>query len=254
MAAVAPLPAGSRVAFADWPGPQAIALDLALQGAGLLSVPIPAPLTGAALAGALAERGAEVWLAPIEPGVSRKREGGTAGLPWHLIPAWISEEPSGLGGEKTVPSPPLVPGGGAVLAGGRPLSAAELIAAAAAVEAMIPVKSRREILVSCRPLADPAARSLLAWATRTGAALLLEPDRAAGAATAVWARPTLFHGTAQDLAILRRAVERRPFWSRWRRRLPFDRLHTLFVEGDLAAGERSFWEGRGVHLATVPLP
>jgi hypothetical protein len=207
-------------------------LDLALQAAGRISVPLPAEPGGEALAAA-------TWIGP----------GG------YEIPAWIEEAPSGLGASIPSHNPPIPPGpaGGAVLDTGQELTAADLVAAAEAVEALLPRgRSGREILVSCRPLGDPAERRLLAWATWTGAALVLESDRAAGPATAVWARPTLFHGDPGDLAILRRAIIRRRLLPR-RHRLPFGRLHTLFVDGDLPSEERSFWEEWGARVVSWAL-
>ena len=62
----------------------------------------------------------------------------------------------------------------------------------------------RDILVSGRPLSDPAEHRLLAWATLTGAAILFEPDPAAYVPAAAWARPTVFQGTAAEIAALRR--------------------------------------------------
>jgi hypothetical protein len=279
-AELAGLPAGCRAAFAAWPGPQSIALDLALQAAGLLSIPLKA--SNSAFADALASRDAEIW---IEPAGSEPRE-LPAGLPRLALSAWTEEGPSGLGGAGPPASPYLhLPPGGVVLDGGRQLAAADLVVAAAALEALLAPQPRarhwlrwvprtgdwlreapegagpqdqtepaprarrgREILVSFRPLGDPAERQLLAWATWTGAALLLEADRSAGPASAVWARPTLFHGDPEDVAVLRRAADRRHLF---RPRLPFGRLHTILVDGDLPAGDRAFWEGRGVRLVAI---
>jgi hypothetical protein len=243
--------AGTRAAFADWPGPRSIALDLALQAAGLTSTPIPEERTDPEIAAALVLRRAEAW---AEPAGSGRREGAAA-LPRLELPAWGEEGPSGLDAAGPPPSSNLLrPPGGVVLEDGRALSAADLVAAAAAIEGLLPQnRSGREILVSFRPLADPGARQLLAWATFHGAALLLESDRAAGGASAVWARPTLFHGDASDLAVLRRALERRSLLRPIRRRLPFGRLHTIVLEGDLAAEERAFWEERGVRLVRSAL-
>ncbi|MEA2692064.1 MAG: hypothetical protein QOJ16_1451 [Acidobacteriota bacterium] len=244
--ALAGVPLGTRAAFADWPGPLSIALDLALQAAGLISTPIPEELPDPELAAALAARQAEVW---IEPAGSRRREGAAALTRWEL-PAWNEEGPSGLDPSGPPPSLTLLrPAGGVVLEDGRELAAADLVAAAATIEVSLPADRRgREILVAFRSLSDPATRRLLAWATWTGAALLLESDRAAGGASAVWARPTVFHGDASDLAVLRRALAGRRLLRPIRPRLPFGRLHTIFVEGVLPDDERAFWEGRGVRL------
>jgi hypothetical protein len=250
---LAGLPVGGRAAFAAWPGPQPIALDLALQAAGLISLPIPADLSAPALAAVLLAQGVEAW---IEPAGSEPRE-LPSGIPRLELSAWREEGPSGLGGSRVpLPAPPRRPPGGAILGDGSELSAADLVSAAQALEALLfpegPARRGREILVSFRPLAHPVERQLLAWATWTGAAVLFEADRSTGPVSAVWARPTLFHGDAQDLAVLRRAVSRR----RWRwpgRRLPFGRLHTILLDGDLAAEDRSFWEERGVRLLAPPL-
>ncbi|HZF11342.1 MAG TPA: AMP-binding protein [Thermoanaerobaculia bacterium] len=227
---LSPLAAGTRAAFAAAPSPSTIALDLALQGAGLLSVPVPPDLTTADLAAALAERRAEVWVNP---------EGEDLSI-------HFATERDGRSVREA---------GGAVVDGGRVFTARDLIGAATTIEELLPGGRRgREILVSCRPLSDPAERQLLAWAIWSGAALLLEPDRSAGVATAVWARPTLFHGTAAEIALLRQAALRR---RRWRpKRLPFGRLHTLLVDGEpgeLPVGERELWEKRGVRLAAIPV-
>jgi len=247
--ALSSLPPGSRAAFANWPGPLSIALDLALQAAGLTSIPIPAER----LAAALAERRAEIW---VEPAGSEVQE-GAAGLPRYELPAWTAEGPSGLDPAGSPPEPALLRlPGGVVLDDGRELSAAALVAAAEAIEGLLPADRRgREVLVSYRPLADPVTRQLLAWATWRGAALLLEADRAAGPATAVWARPTLFHGSAGEIAVLRRALGGRRFLRPFRPvrpRLPFGRLHTILLDGDLPEGERAFWEERGVRLVALP--
>jgi hypothetical protein len=244
--ALAGVKAGSRAAFADWPGPLSIALDLALQAAGLISTPIPEERTDPELAAALVLRRAEIW---IEPAGSRRREGAAA-LPRLELPAWNEEGPSGLDPAGPPPSLTLLrPAGGVVLEDGRELAAADLVAAAATIEASLPAdRHGREILVAFRSLSAPATRRLLAWATWTGAAVLLESDRGAGGASAVWARPTVFHGDASDLAVLRRALAGRRLLRPIRPRLPFSRLHTIFVEGVLPDDERAFWEGRGVRL------
>jgi hypothetical protein len=249
---LAGLPVGCRAAFAAWPGPQPLALDLALQTAGLISIPLSADLSGPAFAAALDARGAEVW---IEPGGSEPRELPAALSRWALS-AWSEEGPSGLGGSRSPISPsPRLPAGSVVLEDGRELTAADLVAAARALDALLsPATSARrgrEILVSFRPLADPAERPLLAWATWTGAALLLESDRATGPASAVWARPTLFRGDAHDLAVLRRAASGRRLRWPGRPRLPFGRLRTILMDGDLSREDRDFWEGRGVRLVEM---
>lgn len=134
------------------------------------------------------------------------------------------------------------------------LSQADLLAAVQRIQDEIPLppKPRREILVAGRSLFDPTDRALLAWATVAGAAVLLEPQPGARAATAAWARPTLFHGTAEEIASLRRlAGSGRRWWCRTPG-LPFGRLRVLFVTGgDLPEEEAAFWKGRGVKLTEI---
>ena len=110
----------------------------------------------------------------------------------------------------------------------------------------------REIVVWSGPPDDPERRALLAWATLRGAALVLEPDPGALAATAAWARPTVFQGTAGDLAALRQSVEEGSA-RRWFRRapaLPLRRLRAIQVVGPrgLSAPDEAFWRSRGVAL------
>lgn len=117
-----------------------------------------------------------------------------------------------------------------------------------------PPKPPREILVAGRSLFDPVDRALLAWAIVAGAAVLLEPQPQARAATAAWARPTLFHGTAEEIIALRRFAGSGKRW--WRRTpgLPFGRLRVLFLTGDapLPESETTFWKSRGVKLTAPP--
>ena len=99
----------------------------------------------------------------------------------------------------------------------------------------------REIVVLGGPLEDPVERMMMAWATLTGAAVVLEPDPALRTATAAWVRPTVFHGTPGEIAELRARLGK----SR-KGRLPFRRLRTLLVVGVLPEGEEAFWRERGV--------
>jgi hypothetical protein len=112
--------------------------------------------------------------------------------------------------------------------------------------------SQREILVAHRPWEDPDGRSLLAWAVAARAAILFAPHPESYVASAAWARPTLFQGTATEIAALRQAAEAyRPPWPRRRGRgLPFGRLHTVWKIGeeDVDGAEREWWEGRGVRV------
>jgi hypothetical protein len=86
-------------------------------------------------------------------------------------------------------------------------------------------------------------RTMMAWATLSGAAVVLEPDPALRVATAAWVRPTVFHGTPGEIADLRARV------GRGRKgRLPFRRLRALVVVGTLAEEDAAFWEERGAQV------
>jgi hypothetical protein len=138
------------------------------------------------------------------------------------------------------------------------LSSDDLAQAAAAISRALPEMpaKRREILVLGGALDEPATRAMLSWATVAGAALLLEHDAGSVLGSAVWARPTLFAGTVEQIAGLRRAAERQEegIFRRLRRPgRPFGRLHTVFAT-DLAlpATEESFWRDRGVCVRFLP--
>jgi hypothetical protein len=144
-----------------------------------------------------------------------------------------------------------------VVAGEAILSQGDLAAAAERLDREMPrlPEGRRHVLVLSGFAGDPAERLLLAWATVTGAAVLLEPEPAHHVPTAVWARPTVFAGTAADLARLRAAVQEDEagfkLFAR-RRRLPFGRLQAvLSTEGELAPEERAFWEARALPVVWV---
>jgi hypothetical protein len=208
------LPAGARATFHDRSHPETVVLDVAIQAAGLVSV----PMSG--------ERGdAEAWI-EIE------------------------------GGEIRI-SPPVVPrlektGGVAVRIGDADVvwTSVELVAAGERLRGDIGEAEGREIVVLGGPLADPVERSMMAWAILAGAAVVLEPDPRLRAATAAWARPTLFHGTPGEIAELRARMgkarrARKP-------RLPFRRLRTLLVTGALAPEDEGFWMERGVRVVALP--
>jgi len=156
--------------------------------------------------------------------------------------------PSGLGGEGA--------GGAVVIRNGETveLSATDLIALADKVQEMIQPSGERQIIVLGGSLEDPDERAMLSWATLAGTAVVLEPNPALRVAAVAWVRPTVFHGTAAELAALKSCVEReRSGWLRRSPRLPFRRLRTILVAGyeALAEKERAFWEGRGVRVARI---
>lgn len=144
---------------------------------------------------------------------------------------------------------------GGVLVAGTEVSSEDLVAATERLE--IPAATEgRDIVVLGGFAGSWPERLLLSWATVTGAALLCEPDAPSFVQTAVWARVTVFAGTAADLVLLRATVERDEagfrIFSR-RRRPPLGRLRAVILtEGDLPAEERSFWAERGVPIRRIP--
>jgi hypothetical protein len=199
-------PFASRVTFPYRPGPESIALDLGIQGAGLVSAPS----------------------SPGGPGERLGEEG---------------RGDEGLGRE----------GGAVVVVDGSPVEVglAELMAMADRIQAEIAPARRaeeREIVVLGGALETLEERAMLTWATVTGAAVALEPASELRMATAAWVRPTVFHGTVEEIAALRAWAEK----TRRRRRLPFGRLRTFLVAGgELGEEEKAFWRERGVTLGRV---
>jgi hypothetical protein len=214
-----------------------VLLDLAIQAAGCISLPVAADLT--ATAEILSRAGAKAWLGDPVPG----------DIPAFPLPEPISNggrRPGQTAGGVLVEAPPTV--------GLRVLEQADLLAAASEIQSLLSSSCPREIAVLAPPLSTEANRRFLAWATVAGAALVLEPDPAALAVTAAWVRPTIFLG---DPAALRRVLPPPGRLARtFRRRppLPFGRLHTLLVSGspELAPDEKAFWADLGVHI--IPLP
>ncbi len=271
------LAAGERVAFRWRVGPDAVAADLAIQGAGLTAVPVgpgtEPPETGrdetrANAAGA----GCAAWL--TLPGEPAPRDLPAVRLP-EAAPAWSRST------RRRSPPAPWPAGGGSVLvrAAGegagtvdrawRTESQEALLAAgrtlagrvAACLEAVASVRSRRkdrrEVALASFDLAEPDGRALLAWALESGAALVLEPDPRSLGGVAVWARPTLVAGPLRGLAALeqvaRRLEQRRV--TGWLRRLgrrrprrSFGRLRTVVLlgPGRIGASALSYWLEREV--------
>ncbi|HZI64373.1 MAG TPA: hypothetical protein VFE44_06305 [Thermoanaerobaculia bacterium] len=223
LTAAAP-PGVDGVEFGARPAPEVVALDLALQGLGWTSRPAPAgePVL---LPGRLA-----VALPPFEP----RREA-------HLAPA-----PAGDGAA-------VVREGG----GERRLGQAELIGQAVRLDETLPAAARRDVLVFHRPLAEPGARALLAWATLAGAALLLQPEPFHLAASVLWSRPTLLAGNVAELETVRAALVRHePRLDRLRRRRgPLGRLRAVVALDAVgewpAASEAKFWRDCGATLVTA---
>jgi hypothetical protein len=201
------LPAGVRTGFPYAPRPEFVILDLAIQAAGLVSAPGE-------------RRDGDAWV-EIADGKLNISSG------------------SHLSGNA---------GGALVTVAGEPAewSVAELVAAGERLQADIGASDGRGIVVLGGALGDPVERTMLSWATLTGAAVVLEPDPALRATTAAWVRPTVFHGTPAEIADLRARVKKK-------RGLPFRRLRTVLVAGwqVLAPEDEAFWRQRGVKVARV---
>jgi hypothetical protein len=146
-------------------------------------------------------------------------------------------------------------GGAVVQRGGVAieLTAADLIAMADRLQQQVGPAKEREIVVLGGSLALPEERAMLSWATVAGAAIILEPNPSLRAATAAWARPTVFHGTPDEVAALRLWVEReKPGLLRRGKRLPFRRLRTVLVLGSpLTPEDESFWSERRVRVCRI---
>jgi hypothetical protein len=275
-APLAALPPACSVAFAGAAYPEAIALDLAVQSAGLTPVPLALGRGGGAAEGharhgreaqgaepalaAAARAGCLAWLevvggavrvmrleAPAGGAAPATAASGTAAAPAHGSAAMPSGDPG-----------VLVTGDAGSW---RRLSQSELLSAAAEVERSIASLSgrhadsrEREILVAGWPLEEWAGRLLAAWAVAAGAALVLQADPALRLGAVLWARPTVFHGTAEELAALRLRVAAARRRHRRRRRPvpPLGRLRTLFQSGPPAADDAAFWRERGVQLLRLP--
>jgi len=146
-------------------------------------------------------------------------------------------------------------GGVVVVIEGSPIEVRiiELMAIAERVQAEIAPARRaveREIIVLGGSLETPEERAMLTWATVTGAAVVLEPSPELRIATAAWIRPTVFHGTAAEIAVLQAWAAK----GKRKRGLPFGRLRTVLVAGseDLGSTEAEFWRNWGVTLGRVP--
>jgi hypothetical protein len=128
------------------------------------------------------------------------------------------------------------------------VAAGELLAA----RLSLPPAGRRDIVVLSGPWTDPVARSMLSWATVTGAAVVLEPLAERRVATAVWARPTVFHGSAAEVEALCHAAKRAARRRAWRGRPrpPLGRLRAVLLTGgeELLPADRGWLAERGVEI------
>lgn len=236
---------GSAVPYRDYGDPDSIALDLVLAAAGY----DPQPHF-------LATQPSRPW--PPE---------GLVDVP----DLTVEPAPGRFAPAVEIPDRPGQPVGGAqVLENGdwRRRGAADLVRTATEAFSSLPPAPRRDILVLHRPLAEPAQRLLLTWAALTEAALILlpRPESTRGEddwyrETLAWVRPTLLHGTAAELAALRRGLEPRfrrswPWNRRPRLAPPVDRVRGVVVFGAeaLAEDETSFWHTAGVSVVAISNP
>jgi hypothetical protein len=267
-----------------------VVLDLAVQAAGLIGpigVPMMPPAPGALPEGAgpaadLAPdlaTGCAAWVEVVEGEVRMAAlhpAGETAVVALPAALAQAGEVAAGGGGARQQFSQP------------RLVAAAEAIATAvraATAGAVGRPRQRREILVLAGGLDERPVRLLLAWAVVAGAAVVLEPDPARWRATVLWARPTILHGGAAELAALgqhldrlnrpgrlSRALARLPGRRRQaasgssepgreappapppRGRLPLGRLHTIFQACEPEPADAASWQRRGARLLRLPDP
>ena len=203
---LASLPAGSRVSFPFTAQPDIVILDLAIQAAGLVPVPVSGPV--------LEDWGEPFSIDPSSPvPLFRRPPEDTPAEDWGALADRVQAE---IG-------PPLR-------------------------------KGSREIAVLSGPLERWEERAMLSWATMAGAAVVLEPNPAHRIATAAWVRPTVFHGTAEEISGLRQWVEKEgKGWFRQKPGLPFRRLRVVLVVGadEVSSEEADFWSGRGARVGRV---
>ncbi|HEX6899846.1 MAG TPA: hypothetical protein VF789_09035 [Thermoanaerobaculia bacterium] len=172
---------------------------------------------------------------------------GGVSVPGRALTPWPDRSQIG-------PTPPSLPHrergdvAGAVVDGVE-MSVVELVRMGEKVQAEIQGSGKREIVVLGGPLEEAAERAMLAWATVTGAAVVLDPNPASRVATAAWVRPTVFHGSPAEIAGLRVWAEKEK-----KKRLPFRRLRTILVTGAewMAREDEEFWRGRGARVASLP--
>jgi hypothetical protein len=275
---------GAPVAYPERPLPGRVTLDLAIQAAGRTAWPTPGPEPPSAAA---------LWV-EVEPPADDEdavRSALVAGagpariaLPvdrrWSQ-PAWrrrpvAARRDEGAVGDSTAGTAGLAGGVlvaelGAARRAMRRIEPGELLAEAERLAAVLAPpdgagggRAGRDVVVLGGSFTEPGVRRLLSWAVSTGAAVVLEPSPTGLVATAAWARPTVFRGTAGEIAALEveaRAAEAAGptgAWRRLRRRLgrpvaapprPFRRLDDLLVVGSSPGeGALDFWRRRGVRI------
>ncbi len=259
-----------QVAFDSRCHPDQVAIDLAIQAAGLTSVavgpdlllpawePQPAcwmdsegvPADPARLA--LRLPAPSSWLKP-RPLTALDPSAGAAGavLVQAEVPA-ANQNPevpaANLNPE--VPAANLNPEVPAAKPGTRQLSQRQLRAAAGQLDAQLagiagPGEPERWIVFSSVPLTLFAGRVLTAWTLERRAAWVLEPQRDALVAGALWARPHLVVGYSAELSGLAQALT--GVKARHRR------LKCVWaVDDDLEAARLDLWQQLGVQASRFP--
>jgi hypothetical protein len=244
-ASLADLSPGSEVWYPSHVGPAAVVADLAIQAAGLVAVPSPeAPLDAACFV-------------PSSDDPHRRwtlRQPGLEDVPLDIPDARASS----LG--TAVLNDDRAHLGGAVTSGPssrRRWTAGELKTLAFGIPAPAP----KGVVVTSISADHALGRAVLSWATVHGASLVLEPDPPALVSTALWARPTLFVGTPEEIALLEAGIRKGDRRLRSRLRRTFsrrstpsaERLRHLVVRGETLGPDRlEFWRERGVGVITEP--
>lgn len=271
---------GGSVAFSDRRSAASVMVDLALQAAGRVPLPIPREGAGGPAYPDSPPAGPPAaWVElPLWPPQDEQAFAGAPPARWEKLPRiaprippvthagsgpGTGPQPSGACRE----SPHLVC---ATAAGWVDVPAADVLAAAEGLAARIAAQRppkrwpRREISVLAEPLASAQGRLQLAWSLHAGAAVLLEPDAFAFAATAAWARPTLLFGDAERAAAVARRLEDEHRPRRWwhlggrdqgpPRGLPWGRLWAwvLPAAGARGGAAQGALEARGVRLVVAP--
>jgi hypothetical protein len=221
----------ARVGIRSTPSVEALLADLAVRSCGLLTVPLPA----ASESGASADvEDLDAVLDLDEKGVLAT-DGDAAKQVERTVASEESPRPSGgdcglLGGCFVTkvgdgnPSLEHLPTSDLETAVGR------LVGSDGSTEERC---AERGIVVHGRSLAERSERIVIEWAVRTAAAIVVAPSPEALAETVFWVRPTVIHGSADELRAwptLFRAGESRQRGLRSR----FRRLRQVIVGG----GER----------------
>ena len=223
---------GRTVGFADWPAPGRLALDLAVQALGRISIPIE---PGASRPAAdLTVVGGHETEQENEPGVVALE-----------LPAGVSSE---------LPDPDrsaaalgsLSPEAGGVRVGGAAgveWDADRRATAARAIETALGRGATRDIALVTGSLSGPVARAWLDWGLATGAALVLVPNPQELAVDFRWIRPTVACLSGAEATAVQSLLDDQ---SSRRLRRWYGRCRALLVSaGSLTVSGRAFWSGLG---------